>query len=147
MKLGEALSLRAAQAGLLGDLRVRISRNALTQEGEEPTEDVDELLEAHRELSEEHRSLVKRIHAANSASGLLELLMEREHLRRLRAAHEEAIKAAAGGGGGLFRYSRNEIKMLPTVVVADEIKKRDDLNEKIRVLDAQIQAQNWTIEI
>lgn len=147
MKLGEALTLRSVQATKLAELRERIGRNALVQEGEEEIEKVDDLLTTYRELSEEHRILVQRIHEANVASGLLADLMEREHLRRLRAGLETAIRTAAPSGMSAFRYTRSEIKFHPTVDVVAKQKELDEVQESLRLLDASIQARNWQTDL
>ena len=45
------------------------------------------------------------------------------------------------------RYSRNEIKFVSTISVADMRKRVDDLSKQYRELDTRIQQLNWNTEL
>ena len=146
MKVGEALSLRAIQAQKLADLRQRIQRNALVQEGDQPSENPNELLDAFEQLSDEHRDLVTKINLANvrEQARLLDPLQKREHLRRTKNNLEAATGAAIPSN---TRWMRTEIKMVAQIDVKKEQVRIDAITEEIRQLDAQIQEANWQIDL
>lgn len=148
MKLGEALSLRAQQAGQLNDLRGRVSTNAVTQEGANAQEEPKQLLDEYEALSTAHTELVERINRTNVETGLINDLQRREHLRRLRNTWDMAADAVRSGvGGGSLRYMRSELRMVPQMQVSELQKRVDELTEEIRVLDVQVQGKNWQIDL
>lgn len=152
MKLGEALSLRARQAQKLDDLRGRIRANAMTQEGDAPTENPVTLLEEFGRLSEEHSQLLHRIAVTNqetdmsSGGTLLQALHKREHLRRTRNMFDAAANAATPSRND-YRYARTEIKYVSNLSVPDLRKLVEDLDEQVRELDASIQEVNWKTDL
>ena len=152
MKLGEALSLRARQAQKLNDLRGRIRTNAMTQEGDAPAEDPNELLREFALLSEEHSQLLRRIALTNQQTTLADdrvladLLQEREHLRRTRNMTEAAATAATPSRSD-YRYGRTEIKYVPQLRVAALRTAIEDLDTQVRKLDATIQEANWQADL
>lgn len=151
MRLGEALSLRARQAQKLNDLRGRVKQNAVAQEGTEPAESVVTLISEYLEVSEEHRHLLVRIQITNvstdvDGASLLALLQSREAL--IRERNLASLAAAAGTlSDSNYRYMRSELKYIPQLNVASFREREDDLNEQIRILDAQIQSVNWATDL
>jgi len=144
MKLGEALSLRATQVQQMAELSARIAGSVTTQEGDEPPHDPDRLLTDLATLSDEHRSLVARINKTNVSTGLLDDLVEREHLRRLRGHLRHAVQAAQQKG---WRYGSTEIKTVAHLNVAACTARIDELSEEIRSIDARIQERNWSTNL
>lgn len=151
MVLGEALSLRARQAMKLNDLKGRIKNCATSQEGTTPPEDVNELIGEYLEVSGEHQALLVKIARTNTTTvvggvTLLELMQHREALIRSRNLYSMAADAGSQGESG-YRFTRTELKYVANVDVPALRKSEDEGNEAIRVLDAQIQATNWSTEL
>ena len=70
MKLAEALLIRSDQKKKLASLRERITRNVIVQEGETPSEDVEELLRQASGVMQEHIKIAQLINAANQTRKL-----------------------------------------------------------------------------
>jgi hypothetical protein len=151
MKLGEALTLRSDLVSRLGEVRNRISSNVLVQDQERPAEDPNALIEEHGNLCDELESLVTKINLTNSQTRLpsgetlTEALVKRDvfaqRLNGLRQAAQAADVTHAR------RYSLSEIKMVPTIKVADLNEEIDGLAKQRRQLDTAIQAHNWTTDL
>jgi len=154
MKLGEALTRRAAQAQRLADLRSRINSNVLVQEGDKPSEDPDGLIVEYDKLSEEHANLVQRIIKTNTLTSvngdsnitILTLLMARDHLARTKNTLLEAANNATLDRNS-FMYSRSEIKQEPVIDIENTRKKADEVIEAGRQLDIDLQAINWQTDL
>ena len=152
MKLGEALTQRARQAQKLNDLQERIKAAVLVQEGDDSQENADELIAEYVQVSNEHAVLVSRIAVTNAENGdgegtLLEHLHVREALIRERNIYRTAATAANPSKNMLFRYSRTEVKIVPTIDIQALRKKEAELEKKISALDARIQKLNWDTEL
>lgn len=150
MKLAEALSLRKDLQKRIAQLQSRIVNNVKVQEGDEPLENPDDLmgeLDANLKQLEE---LIWRINATNmqcrNAKGesLTQLMARRDVLimrvNTLRNVFNTASESQS-------RYSQSEIKMVTVVDVKKLGKKVDDLSAKLRVLDMEIQALNFSSEL
>lgn len=150
MKLAEALLLRADLQKKVEALRTRIVKNSVVQEGEEPSEEPNELLREVDAVIGEQRSLVFAINAANytgtTSSGrtLTDALAERDALV-LRHSILAATTAAAVKPPD--RYGMKEIRWVKTVDVAALQKAADNLSKQIRETNAEIQAANWQVDL
>ncbi len=77
---------------------------------------------------------------------LAEALAQRDVLK-LRYG---TLKGAAGTAStpvSRFRYSRTEIKAVPTVAVAELQRQADRQAQELRELDVAIQEVNWTTDL
>ncbi len=70
MKLAEALLTRSDQQKKLASLKQRINANVLVQDGDEPSEDPNELLKQVFALTQESQKLVLAIHQTNALAKL-----------------------------------------------------------------------------
>lgn len=70
MKLAEALLLRSDQQKKLASLKQRINANVLVQDGDEPSEDPNELIKQVFALTQESNQLIYRIHLTNAQAKL-----------------------------------------------------------------------------
>lgn len=145
MKLAEALILRADLQKRLEQLRSRLTANALVQEGEEPAEKPEELLEELERTSDQLEHLVSRINLTNAAEEvdgvtLTELLAKREILSQKVSILRSLLDAASKL---VVRGSRNEVKIQSTVEVPKLRKQLDELSCQLRILDTSIQGANW----
>lgn len=152
--------MRAKNTQKLNDLKGRIKNCATSQEGTTPPEDVNALIKDYLAISEAHEKLLVGIAETNAATSikvgegttgvgeasLLDLLQYRERLIRERNLYS-MVAAAGTPSQDAFRYMRTELKFVSNVDVPDLRAKEDDVNEQIRVLDAQIQATNWATEL
>jgi hypothetical protein len=150
MKLSEALALRADTQKRIMQLRERLRASALVQEGEAAPEDPQELLAELDRLLGQLRDLVGRINRSNLAAhlpdgtSLTDALAERDTLA-LRAGILEALAEAATNR--VNRYSRTEIRMVPTVDVGAVRREADAVARERRELDTAIQGVNWSTEL
>ncbi len=70
MKLAEALLLRSDQQKKLASLKQRINANVLVQDGDEPSEEPNELIKQVFALTQESNQLIYRIHLTNAQAKL-----------------------------------------------------------------------------
>lgn len=146
MTLGEALTVRAELQQRLAELRGRLVAAAKVQEGEAPPEQPDVLLAEFEQTAERLRELIAQINRTNltvaTANGetLTDALARRDVLTLRYTVHRELAFAAAEQPE---RYSLREIKLTPTVNVAELRRTVDELARERRELDVALQAANW----
>ena len=150
MLLAEALNERADAQRRLLDLRDRIGANARVQEGEQPAEDPQELLDQAIDVSERIRVLIVAVNVTNTATRLPDgttvtaALARREALgRRIRVVTEAAKRAT----DKVARWGRAEIREVAVLDVAALRGEADRLAAERRALDAELQRINWTTEL
>ena len=150
MKLAEALLERKSLMQKVEKLRERMTQNALVQEGDTPNEQPKELLRTLNDTIAQLQTLIKRINATNNVATLPDgttisnATVRRDMLNLKRIIVEQVADAA---GVQSQRWSRNEIKFVPTVSAAELRKEVDALAKAVRELDAQIQAVNWNTDL
>jgi hypothetical protein len=150
MKLSEALVLRADTQKRVERLRERLRLSVLVQDGEEPPEDPQELFTELDGLLEQLRDLISRINRTNlsasleSGPSLTDALAQRDVLKLRYGILKNAADVASNR---IDRYSRTEIRSVPTVNVAALRHDLDALSQQYRELDTAIQAANWSTEL
>ena len=149
MKLAEALILRSDLQKRMEQLRERLTASALVQEGEQPPENPEELLQELSRISNELQNLIGRINLTNACeqqngSTLTELLARREVLTQKISILRSFLDAASRT---VMRGSRSEVKIRSTVSVGELRRQADDLAKELRLLDTSIQGANWLIEL
>ena len=149
MKLAEALILRADLQKRLEQLRQRLAENALMQEGEQPAENPEQLLQEVWEAGRELENLVGRINLTNASvkrgeKTLTELLARREALSLQVSIMRTALEAASRK---VMRGGRNEVKILSALDVPALRKNLDEKSRVLRILDTSIQESNWLTEL
>lgn len=150
MKLAEALLLRSDQQKKLASLKQRINANVLVQDGDEPSEDPNELLKQVFALTQESQKLVYAIHKTNALTklsdgrSLLALLTLRDELVE---CHKVLTAAISSSSREPDRYSTREIKWHKVIPVSSLQKQADDISVKLRDLNVLIQASNWKIDL
>jgi len=150
MKLAEALVERKNLKDEIQTLRRRLQRVAKVQEGDKPVEDPKTLLQAIGTKLTDFEGLIIRINRTNMTARLadgrtlMEAIAERDMLLLQRSALEELVEAATATRD---RFSRQEIRYLPTVDVAQVQGRADQAAKRFRQLDAEIQALNWGTEL
>lgn len=150
MILGEALNRRSDLLKRVAQVQDRLGVSALAQEGDEPPERPQELLEELDSLCEELQSLVARVNHTNAATKLsngetvTEALARRDVLDLRLAALRALVREATGRGGPFSRYSRSEIRMVRQIEVSDIQNQIDQLAKQRRELDTLLQQHNWS---
>lgn len=155
MKLAEGLINRSFLETRISQIRHRISKNLLVQEGEEPLEDVESLIEEYMKLKSELTDLITTIQNANSSNYLIdekdketkETLQEALIRRDGLTALAEGLRTISSDSVPDMRYSRDEIKLLSVVDPKKYLKKADKISKEARELDILIQKTNWNVEI
>ena len=149
MLIAEALARRAEAQDRLNKLHERLVQGAVIQEGDTPAEDPDEMLAEVAHLLDEIESLVRRINHTNAqtlfeGATLTDAIARRDALLRARRMYAQIADAASVSQN---RYSRTEIRFVPTVDVAALRKMADDASKAYRELDTKIQQLNWSTEL
>lgn len=150
MKLAEALLLRSDQQKKLASLKQRINANVLVQDGDEPSEDPNELIKQAFILTQESNQLIRQIHLTNAQAKLEDgkILLSLLSLRDSYAEqHKILINAIANTHREPDRYSSREIKWQKVIPVSNLQKQADDISAKLRDLNIKIQAANWQIDL
>jgi hypothetical protein len=152
--LGEALADRASKKKQLEQVGARAAAVARYQEGEQPAENAEELLDKGRMLIDELRELARRINRTNSVTELDPgfTLTDALALRDGYAAQYKLVTgiadAGAGGRGvGWARQLRSELQQVSAVRVADLRAEADQIAESRRRLDVRIQQAGWSTEL
>ena len=122
----------------------------MVQEGELPSENVDELLKQASGVMQEHIKIVQLINAANQTQKLTDgrllgvTLADRDALVLQHSLVTAAIQAT---NKDVIRYGLKEIKWIPQINIAAMQKRSDDLSKSIRDINISIQAANWQLDV
>ena len=150
MTIGEALNRRSDLQKRIAQVQDRLGACVLVQEGDEPPERPEELLEELDSLCEELQQLIAQINHTNAATKLsggetvTEALARRDVLELRLRALRAVVREATNKGGPLSRYSRSEIRMVRQVQVGDVQGQVDRLAKQRRELDTLLQQHNWS---
>ena len=150
MKLAEALLLRAEYQQKIVNLQGRLAQSLKVQEGEQPHEDPEQLLQELLSLNDKLVELIKKVNLANMQTPfderrtLADALVEREILAKKRQILTTAVSNANQRD---YRLTHAEVKLVVTVDIARLQKQIDQLSKEFRELDTAIQARNWTVDL
>ena len=139
MKLAVALQERADLNIKIEDLKGRLNRNILVQEGEKPAEDPKDL---KKELDSCINRLEYLIAAINKTN--CELLARKDALQVKSSAYRDSVYV---GSSNTDRARNTEIKIVPVIDVKAWQKEADETAKEIRLIDNKIQETNWTTEL
>ncbi len=150
MKLAEALILRAEKQRRIEQLKNRVLENVRIQEGDEVSENPEELLKSIDENLEELLTLIKRINNTNNKTEyeeniyLSEALAKRDIIIKKRSLLTQISEEASIKNN---RYSNSEIKYISTIDVSEIQNQIGKLSEEWRKLDTEIQRLNWNTDL
>ena len=150
MKLAELLNERKAVKEEIKKVKERLYLAARMQEGDAaPVESPEELREFLISLYHRLNELIVMINKTNLSTviegkNLMELIAERD---KNIAIAEVLHRLADGASPKPERFSRNEIRFVPTVNVKEVRKEADLFSKKAREIDNKIQAANWNTEV
>ena len=154
MLLGEALAERAGKKKQLEQVAARAESVARYQEGEQPAESAEELLDQGRRLIGELRDLARRINRTNSATELdpgftlTDALAQRDsYAAQFRLVTAIADAGSGGLGQGWGRQLRSELQQVSAVPVAGLRAEADQIAQARRMLDVRIQQAGWSTEL
>ncbi|MEV0947755.1 DIP1984 family protein [Rhodococcus sp. NPDC049939] len=153
MKLAEALAERGDLNRRVEQLNSRILTNARHQEGESPAEDAASLLLELEGVLDRMEVLVRRINRTNAAAPLgdasiTDALARRDMLRIRHRVVSAAADAASGREQDRYgRQLRSELVFVAALPVSDLRRTADDLAQRIRGIDLQVQKANWEVEL
>lgn len=125
-------------------------RSARVQEGEQPAEDTAELLKEAERLFERLRLLVSAINRTNAATEfdegqtISDAIAERDITGKKRDFLSSIADAASTRQD---RYSKSEVKFVPTLSISQLQKEIDLLSKRFRELDTRLQELNWNTEL
>ena len=150
MKLAEALSIRKDLQKRIQQIGKRLEDNVKVQEGDEPSENPDELMKELDGCLNKLEDLIWRINLTNvktideTGKTLTQLMAEKDvltlRISTLRNTFERASSQQE-------RYSRSEIKMVTIVDVKQLSNQIDEYSAKLRKLDIAIQTLNFQTEL
>ena len=149
MKLAEALNIRADLKKKILQLKERLLRNSKVQEGEEPSENPENLLLELNSNLLELEILIKKINRTNCKTfygdkTITDLIAERDVLALNLSVKREFLKEASEK---IDRYSNTEVKILSTINISEKQKEIDKLSKILRETDMKIQELNWITEL
>ncbi len=149
MKIAEALSERSDLQKQIAQIRERLSNNALVQEGENPSEDPEELLAQLDRMTDRLTELVTAINLTNAAvkdgsETITALISKRDamilHIDILRSFVTKSSEK-------VYRSRGSEIVIKSTLTVSALQKRIDEEAKKLRELETRIQGLNWTTDL
>ena len=126
---------------------------ALYQEGEEPAENAQELLNQAQGIAARLEELIKVINRTNSATEietgvtLTDALAERDVLKLRHSLLVAVADAASNSGSQSRRQIRSELRYIPAVPVADLRSESDAVAKRLREIDTKIQRMNWEVDL
>lgn len=150
MKLAEALVNRSDLTRKIAQLKQRLERVVKVQEGEEPAERPEVLLQELERVVNEQTILIRAINRTNSSVdfnenwSIADALAERDKMLQLRKLFSDLLEQASITQD---RYSRLEVRFQRTVDVAQIQKQMDELSKSYRELDFKIQEKNLTVSL
>jgi len=158
MKLAEALLLRADRKRAHDQLRARAQSAARFQEGEPPAEAAADLLARADRALGQLETLIRQINLTNAITKLpsertmTAALAERDVLTLRHALYTAVADAASGSRapglhGPMERQMRSELRYVTDLPVAQLRQTADQIAERRRLLDAEIQEANWATEL
>lgn len=149
MRLAVALQERADLNIKIDDLKDRIERNVLVQEGEEPTEEPMALKKELDSCIERLAYLIAAINKTNcetfiDGKSVTQLLARKDALSVKVSAYRDTVYT---GNSNTNRARNTEIKIMPAIDVKAWQKETDLISKEIRLIDNKIQETNWTTEL
>ena len=149
MKLAVALQERADLNIKIEDLKGRLNRNILVQEGEKPAEDPKDLKKELDACINRLEYLIAAINKTNcetkvDGKSITELLARKDALEVKSAAYRDIVYV---GSSNTDRARNTEIKIVSVINVKSWQKEADETAKEIRLIDNKIQETNWTTEL
>jgi uncharacterized coiled-coil DUF342 family protein len=149
MKLAEALSLRKDLETRISKIKDRLENVVRIQEGDQPVEDPQELMNELDRCLVQLEQLIYNINVTNmqivadDGRTMTKLLAERDVLNKRIGVLRNTFNEATNSGS---RY-RNEIRYVTTIEVRPLRQQLDKFAQQYRQLDMEIQELNFTNDL
>lgn len=149
MKLAEALSLRKDLETRISKIKDRLENVVRIQEGDQPVEDPQELMNELDRCLVQLEQLIYNINVTNmqivadDGRTMTKLLAERDVLNKRIGVLRNTFNEATNSGS---RY-RNEIRYVTTIEVKPLRQQLDKFAQQYRQLDMEIQELNFTNDL
>lgn len=149
MKLAEALSLRADLQKTIAQLKSRLKECSKVQEGDDPSENPDEVLALLEKKFPELENLIYRInytnmHTNSDGMNLTRMIAQKDVLTLRISALREVLHYVVERE---TRFTRSEIKYIRYLDIAKLRKQIDSLSQELRLLDVKLQSLNWSTDL
>lgn len=149
MKLAEALSLRVDLQKTIAQLKSRLKECSKVQEGDDPSENPDEVLALLEKKFPELENLIYRINYTNmhtNSDGMNQtrMIAQKDVLTLRISALREVLHYVVERE---TRYTRSEVKYIRYLDVAKLRKQIDSLSQELRLLDIKLQSLNWSTDL
>ena len=150
MKLAEALIERAELQRENARLLERVKSNSMGQEGDDPAEDPNELIEQYERNMERFLTLVRKINATNSATDfgggmtISDAIAVRDCLGARHRTYQVIYDATTIS---VSRYNQNEIKFVRYTDPKEIQGRLDKIAKEYRELDTKLQGLNWAVDL
>lgn len=150
MKLAEALAIRTDLQKKIAQMDSRLKAACKVQEGDTPAENPEELFKNFDDYLDSLEKLVCQINKTNQNTIMPDgmTLSEKIALRdklKVKVQQLQALLEHLLGQGE--RYSRQEIKYVISVNQKDVRRRMDECSKHLRLVDCDIQAMNWTVDL
>ena len=150
MKLAEALAQRSECETRLEELERRIVRNARVQEGDQPGEEPQVLLDEVDRIALRLMELVQTINRTNSATRfdegttIADAVAERDVLGRKR---DLLMAVADAASTRQDRFTHSGVRFVASIPVGKVQRQVDQLAKRYREIDTKIQELTWRTEV
>ena len=149
MKLAEALQERADLNRKIDEIKRRLAKNILVQEGEQPAEQPDELLKSLDVCIDRLETLMAAINRTNGKTKvkgmtLTELIAKKDALNIRIGAYRDAVYTASESTS---RARGTEIRVKALLSAAELQKQTDAMCAELRALDNLLQETKWKTEL
>lgn len=149
MKLAEALQERADLNRNIEQLKIRLNKNVLVQEGEAPAELPTRLKQELDASVDRLEYLMAKINKTNHETAvdgktLTELIAEKDALSIKISAYKEIVSAASLT---VNRARNSEIRIRSSISVTGWQAEIDNMSKKLRIVDNKLQETNWKTEL
>ena len=148
MKLAEALSIHTDLQNRIDQLKSRLKYSAKVQEGEQPSENVNELYKELDECLLQFEVIVYRINRTNmqtvyEGETLIQMIARKDTLKLRLTVMRDLLKHVVEND----RYGRQEIKYIHMVDAGKLRKVTDNYPKQLRNLDMKLQSLNWSVDL
>lgn len=152
MKLAEALAQRADMIRMIGELRGRLQRSAVTTEGDSPPEYTGTLLDSLAVVSSDLEHIIAQINRTNTATEIAPGVTITDALARRDAINQQLpvlqfLIAHTANAMNQHRAMRSELRTVSHVDIRAVQADIDTLSAELRRLDNAIQERNWLTEL
>jgi hypothetical protein len=144
IKLAEAILQRGDLQKFIEQLKVRLNNNTLRQDKTKTPEKPEDILKEVYMSYSRLEFLINVINEANNKTEMYKLLNKREIIKSKLSVLRNFLTNLSSG---VNRYSKTEIAILPNYEPVKVQKEIDQLAKEFRLVDNQIQSQNWLIEV